>query len=451
MIPGPITLHKDQFSHDLHKILRTWRNIPVGELSPIWRVFAPQPADIRSTFITWLDQLAAIDPNGAQLLRDRFLVGKSILQLAHQSNQSKDQINRQQKQALSALANLAYPEVSGWLQAWLLQRSAHLNIPNTASLVGIEQHLSSLTEVVFQSGVPWVIEICGIGGIGKSSLAASLLKTGVHYPLFEHFIWIQTEQVIANIKSQTAVPTLFKILAAKLNLAPHSDPQQLEKAVCRHLHAHPALIVLDGLSETSSQPALIEQVTRCANPSKIILTSRRRSEGLLTIHTFLLSQLSFKPAQTLLDKQINHLEIHGDGIDQHFEQIYSLVGGNPLALKLVAGLLHTFPLPVVLTDLKKAHTSQTEKMYLHIYWQAWKSINQVSRKLLLCMPLVSKEGTHLQHLGQISQLGESELLSALIDLHHRSLIEQRGTLEKRLYSIHQLTDTFLQTEIIQWK
>jgi len=45
------------------------------------------------------------------------------------------------------------------------------------------------------------------------------------------------------------------------------------------------------------------------------------------------------------------------------QTIYNLVGGNPLAIKLIVGLANILPLPQILEDLTRASLDKVEAMY----------------------------------------------------------------------------------------
>jgi len=68
-----------------------------------------------------------------------------------------------------------------------------------------------------------------------------------------------------------------------------------------------------------------------------------------------------------------------------------VVGGNPLALKLVVGQLCVLPLSQVLENLKQARGQTIDDLYTYIYWQAWHTLDETSQKVLLVMPLVHGE------------------------------------------------------------
>jgi hypothetical protein len=130
--------------------------------------------------------------------------------------------------------------------------------------------------------------------------------------------------------------------------------------------------------------------------------------------------------------------------------IYDRVGGNPLALKLVVSLAAVQPLAHILKDLEQIHPGAVEDLYRHIYWKAWRSLSPAAQTLLQAMPLITDAGALPEQLQALSGLSEMELWPSISELWSRSLLEIRGALHEKRYSIHRLTETFLRTEIIHW-
>lgn len=131
--------------------------------------------------------------------------------------------------------------------------------------------------------------------------------------------------------------------------------------------------------------------------------------------------------------------------------VYEVVGGNPLALKLVVGQICALSLSQVLANLKQAQGQKVDQLYSYIYWQTWRTLAPESRQALLAMPLVSRQGGTFVHLAAVSELREAELSHALDELVAFSRVEVGGKLERRLYRIHRLTETFLLTEVTKWQ
>ncbi len=191
---------------------------------------------------------------------------------------------------------------------------------------------------------------------------------------------------------------------------------------------------------------------KLANPSKILLTSRHSLHDYPDVSCLNLKGLSKSDTFTLLRHEAEARDLpalvdHGsEGI---LEAIYKVVGGNPLALKLVVGQLRVLPLEAVLEGLKQAKGKKIEELYTYIYWQAWQALDPISREVLLVMPLA--QGGSFAQLTTVSELAPDELQQGLEQLINLSLVEVRGDIEQRRYHIHRLTETFLLTEVAKWQ
>ena len=103
----------------------------------------------------------------------------------------------------------------------------------------------------------------------------------------------------------------------------------------------------------------------------------------------------------------------------------------------------------VLANLKQAQNQTIDQLYTYIYWQAWHMLDAASQRVFLMMPLVN-DGS-LAQLEAVTQLDSAALSRALPPLVTLSLVQVKGTLEERRYTLHRLTETFLLNEAIQWK
>jgi hypothetical protein len=130
--------------------------------------------------------------------------------------------------------------------------------------------------------------------------------------------------------------------------------------------------------------------------------------------------------------------------------IYQVVGGNPLALKLVVGQIAILPLPQALANLQQAQGKKIDELYTYIYWQAWRALTVSGQQVLLAMPL-AQDGD-LAQLSALTGLDPGELGEALERLVTLSLVEVGGAdLVEPCYRIHRLTETFLLTEVTKWQ
>jgi hypothetical protein len=101
---------------------------------------------------------------------------------------------------------------------------------------------------------------------------------------------------------------------------------------------------------------------------------------------------------------------------QHMKGIYARAGGNPLALRLVAGLLQAWSLPTVLNAIQERAAGDIAEMYNGIFEKSWQALGDMARRLLISMPLVSAEGAREEHLRAISGLDQASLHAALFEL-----------------------------------
>jgi hypothetical protein len=90
-------------------------------------------------------------------------------------------------------------------------------------------------------------------------------------------------------------------------------------------------------------------------------------------------------------------------------------------------------------------------LYRFVYWRSWQLLSEPARRVLTVMPLVADSGGGLEQIAALSELAEDELGMALVQLVSLCLVDVRGTVAVRRYSIHRLTETFLLNEVLRWQ
>ena len=128
--------------------------------------------------------------------------------------------------------------------------------------------------------------------------------------------------------------------------------------------------------------------------------------------------------------------------------LHAVVGGMPLALKLVAAQMNHWPLTVLLENLRTAHTRAPEGLYTFIYRRSWLALGDHARTLLLSMLPLAPDGEDVEWLTLMSFLPPDEFGGALAQLRDYSLLETSGPPDSPRYRLHRLTTTFLQTEVL---
>jgi hypothetical protein len=213
----------------------------------------------------------------------------------------------------------------------------------------------------------------------------------------------------------------------------------------------PSLVVVDNLETLADYETLLPTLLKLANPTKFLLTSRHSLRTHPDIFSWTLAELSLTDTLRLLrqEAETRGLTEAAQAPAEQLQSIHRVVGGNPLALKLVVGQMSILSLAQVLENLKQAQGQNIDQLYTYIYWQAWHMLDAPSQHAFLMMPLAN-DGP-LAQLEAVTQLNPAELSRALQQLVALSLVQVKGTLAERRYTLHRLTETFLLNEAIKWK
>ncbi len=328
-------------------------------------------------------------------------------------------------------------------------------------LFGVERARSKVEAVIQIKAQPWLIAIDGIGGIGKTSLAHTVVQSLVHSERFYDIACASAKQEEFRPElglQETGKPTLDEetltnTLLHQLDDRPHLSSSRLEKrlALTRLLKEQPYLVVIDNLETVIDYEALLPYLRQVVNPSKVLLTSRLSLKAQPDVYCLSLGELNLAAALALLRYQaeIRGIISLGQASETQLEKIYEVVGGNPLALKLVIGQIIYLPLPQALKNLQQARGRSVHELYTYIYWQAWQMLTPFSRQLLLILPLCPQ--STFAELLELSTLPEADLRPALRQLIALSLLEVGGDLAEPDYRLHRLTETFLLNEVLKWQ
>jgi hypothetical protein len=230
-------------------------------------------------------------------------------------------------------------------------------------------------------------------------------------------------------------------------------PAQKQERLRTRLKAQPYLVVVDNLETAADYRALVPDLQSLVNPSRFLLTSRHSMHDYPGIHNLSLDELSAADTLTLLRHEAGQrgLAEVAASPDNRLMRVHEVTGGNPLAIKLLVGQMHTLSLPRVVDDLRQARGRRVDELYHFIYWRSWQLLSEDARRVLAIMPLVAESGGGLAQIGALSELHEESLAAALTQLVTLCLVNVQGTVEARRYGIHRLTESFLLNEVLKWQ
>lgn len=353
-----------------------------------------------------------------------------------------------------------FPEQKDALQALLEKR---LNPPSALNVVGVDEHINQLRDILVSSEAPWIVSLSGIGGIGKTTLADTLLRQIVGQCLCDDFGWISArptffhlEGSIKSVNQPTlTVNALVEGLVQQLiGIGPTTfTAEEALAALENRLKERSHLIVIDNLETFDDIESLLPTLRRLTNPTKFLLTSRKSLFSEPDIYHFSVPPLSELNALRLVREEANirnlpHLVRYSDN---ELREIYEIVGGNPLALRLIVGQTHTDHLDKVLNDLRTARGQKVENLYTYIYRRVWDNLDGTTRDVFLLMPLVVEDGDNIDYLKAATRLELDEVRDALELLITLNLVDVRRGADEWSYSIHNLTRTFLEEQVLKWK
>lgn len=410
-----------------------------------------------------IETLQQTQAQEAKLLQLRFLDRWSIQRLANHFNVAESTIYVQQRDAIARLnETLSELEQAAWSQqqATLLGRLA---ASTYLHLVDIEQHIAHLLTLLTAADAPWLVAIEGLGGIGKTSLADALVRRLICQGPYDEIGWVSARQSQLNLGGaittveQPALTADSLIEALVRQLLPElatGNPRPLEwlASLRTRLKQTPHLIVIDNLETLIDVEALLPALQDLANPSKFLLTSRQSLYAAPNVYHFKLPELSAASALQLIRQEaaVSNLPILAAGSDAELQPIYNTVGGNPLALRLVVGQTHIHTLESILQDLQAATSPTSENLYTYIYQRAWHNLDASGRDVLLTMPLVNPQGDTLEIIAAVGEREVGVVRMALNQLVMLNLVDVRGGLHDRRYTIHGLTRTFLHEQVLRW-
>lgn len=405
-----------------------------------------------------LNELQHQNGEFADILRERFIQGRQIQEIANSRNEnSVDVINRLQRKALDNLAGIIYEKELSLRVKTAEKIESHLPASQYTKLIGFDEAVETLFKNVIDEERSWVVASVGLGGMGKTALTDYVTRQIIRLFRFEDVFWIYVESPPfegSQNAPKVTYSSLLNIIGSRLwpDVIGSFTKSDILLQVRRRLKERPYLIIIDNLEAASDAAILLDHLNELSNPSKFLITTRTTPSRQSRVFSYQMKDLSFPQAAELLRYHAEErgLDMMQEADETVFREIYSVTGGNPLVLRLVVSLLDTYTLPRILDDLKKTPHDEVEAMYRRLYWQSWHSISEKAKKLLKVMPLVVETGATIEFLQRVSGMDENEIWPLLSELKSRSLVESRGGLMERRFTIHKVTSTFLQTEIINW-
>jgi len=463
-------------SKKVHQALTLWHQSdahgsPFTELL-LWQLVHQhgESTTRRATNQILLDALALLgndEPEAQRLLELRFLREESAQRIAPMLNVVEGTIWRKQRDAISRLTEIIQTQEAQAHTERIERFAGRLPGTTAATLYGIDAHLATLAAEVTRNDAPYLIAIEGMGGIGKTTLTAALTRHLLGDAQWQDIAWVTAQQQIFNgggaikpltrpaLTEEALVEALVEQLLREEIGTSVLSVEQKRAMLQQRFRASPHLVVIDNLETIQDIEVLLATLRGWINPTKFLLTSRISRFYETDIFHFTVPALNETDALTLVRSEaaVRNNSALATVDDDALRPIYETVGGNPLALRLVVGQTHIHGLSHVLDSLNNASGRSIEQLYHYIYWQAWNNLDELAQHALLLMPLVTEAGGDIAYLTTMAAGGgltAEDVDNALERLVLQNLVDSHGGLHERHYTIHALTRTFLQEQVLKW-
>ena len=463
----------ERFEDNVRRALAMWHRSesyvsPLADLAAVKQMQATGNTTIRratnDVLSTALVTLAKEYPKDAALLRRRYVDRVPVFLVASELNVAEATLYKMQRTAVARLAEVVYRLEAEVQTSQQYAVGSRLPPATYSKLIGVESSLGHLSKILTSTEPPLLVSVEGLGGIGKTALAHQLAdRLVLRDRSFVGLAWVSAQRQVFNVSGHlvsaddaplTANSVLEKLADQLLEtgFSTLTSSDQMLLALRTRLSRGPHLIVIDNLETAEDVESLLPLLRRLAGPAKILLTSRTAYHAEPGLYHFSLPELPEEEALGLVryEGRLKNLPEIVSADDAELRPIVDTVGGNPLALKLVVGQLIVQPLPVVLDNLRQARRKKTEELYRFIYWNSWSQLSPDERKVLMVMPLYAHTGADLEGVAEVSGVTGDSLLESLAHLTSLSLVNVSGNLAQRRYGIHQLTESFLISEVIKW-
>jgi len=312
------------------------------------------------------------------------------------------------------------------------------DIPDVSTFYGRDDNQELLAQWITDEGCR-IVAILGIGGIGKTSLAAKVVTTVAHQ--FDCVFW-QSLRDAPPIK--TVLTDCIQFLSDRTVSLPKEEEDWLPillETLSQCLRERRCLIVLDNFESVlqSGERAgkyqtdheefgrLIQSIDEGKHQSSLILTSREKPKEIVLLEgktALVRSTLLTGLIQPDVEKLISDKGLSGS--NKAWADLIELYSGNPLALKLAAE-----PILQVFGGDIDAFLHEGETVFGDIYELIKHQFYRLSslEQIVMYWLAIEREPVSLEKLQEniLPKVSKKDLLEVLTSLRRRSMIEPSGT------------------------
>lgn len=343
---------------------------------------------------------------------------------------------------------------------------AYFDEIDLSQTLGISTLLKQLHTWLHQPKGSFMLSLEGIGGIGKTTLAVSFAHevTDRHVLLltarsrYLNPLWGTLDANKPNVTSVNRSEEMLNYLLRFFGETPHGQYEQRVEQAKSHLSQEPTLIIVDNIERFDDLDDLIQLLgTFASTPTRILFTSRiQLRERFSSVESLSVPNLNAEDAIQLLQSAVP-APLHLDDADAH--KLNKLIGGVPLALRLVGGLLGSIDfqtLYALLTAYPRHNNAQEgdfsdiHALFDFIYSAIWEQFeaNYCFAEIDLWIHfarLMNEDGVSANWCFERLRpnYGEAKLEEAVRNLRRHYILSLGGNIHHPVYLMHSLTRQFI--------
>jgi DNA-binding MarR family transcriptional regulator len=313
---------------------------------------------------------------------------------------------------------------------------------NTSTFFGRIRELKSLLEHV---STKRCILLTGIAGIGKSAIAAKLLRTLAAQPdsEFDRLIWKPAYECSTL---ESLIIDLIQLVSPGEGLRVPNDLQAKTTQLLELLNQQHCLIVLDALEtylysisdmpeELNKFNIFLTRIVETRHQSCLMITSREPLKPFSQLQIAKRPIVSVQVEGLLPQDGAEVLRVQGLSGNQELEELSTLFRGNPLVLEVLAKLIQNFWGGDIQQFLRFQTTPEVSFIWrmLNQQFGDYRRLGQAEWQVMLYLEAALGESRSSISFQQMHEelkndsnapMSTSELIKAIENLQQRSLIEK---------------------------
>lgn len=314
------------------------------------------------------------------------------------------------------------------------------NLPNLdCDFIGRDPQKKKILDWLSSNNRHFLISVTGIGGVGKSTLALEIAHICLEESKKKHksdrpdlqfdlIVWTSAKKRILidntvndTIYSQSNLQDIVSEIIRLTDKGTHKQFPDLNRQISivnDLLNKYRALIIVDNM-ETIHDEKVITFLHGLPSPSKAIITDKRSVQSSLPIR---LRELSDKESFKMIVDLINNQKIQLS--DDQITDLGNKTGGIPLAIRWTVGQMSkSGGSPEIV--LRKLADIGNSPVLDFLFDESFNQISAYSRKVLTAISIPDSP-VKGRYITEWTQLGENDVLDALMELRQYALISDNN-------------------------